>query len=172
MGTVALVLPASNNSEKKNVVQERLASIAMEIGASVDTVLAMCIHSVIEQRRPISRLLQFVIDSSSEEFMSEEFYHRHPDLLQFLSLAGSDDEEVQFMAYVHSHSEIMRCKKRPCQGTLSGTCPIMTCDTCGTSYFLDIEHVSEKMCSRCSANKINECTAEFRRKRYLIPCVL
>jgi len=140
-----------------------IQSIADYCDTSTDEVVASCIKWSIEQEDELGRLMQYASDIMGDQFVSEEFYNRHPRLLDFLDKCGCDNEEVRFRAYVNSHRDIFQCKSPDCDGTIVGGCPRMACDTCGKKYFVNIDKITDLMCSRCVANKRKECTELMRR---------
>lgn len=148
------------------VAQELLESCAKKTGVEIPGVIASFINWACQQKGPLARLLQFCIDTASDEFVAEEFYQKYPELLTFLAQAGSGHEEVRFRAYVHHHPDIFVCKA--CGGRISGGCPIMVCEACDKLYFVEIADITPTMCERCSASKIGECTLEKRTKRHRI----
>jgi hypothetical protein len=130
--------------------------------------LASHMKSTIDERTPLSRLLQFSLDTAGDQFIAEEFYHRFPDLLHFLSSAGCDNEEVLFRSFVLRHREVMYCRDPFCASPLYGGCPIVICSKCGKKHYLEVEELSELVCSRCVSRQIGECTSEECRKMHQI----
>jgi len=127
--------------------------------------LSIGIKNEIDNNGPLSTLLQYAIDVASDEFIEEEFYHTYNDILFFLSESGSTNMELQFMAFVKSHSDIFICKEHACDGHIIGGCPKMQCEKCSRLYFVDIENITDKMCEQCIASKIGECIDSDRKTR-------
>lgn len=151
-----------------SIVRQKLAEIALSLGCGEDLALAHCIRHVVNQQTPLSRLLQFALDTASDEFVAEEFYLTHPTILSFLDHAGTDDEEVLFLSYVQGRQDMLTCRRGECKGKIVGRCPAMVCETCGATYYLSVDGISDLMCDRCSGSKVAECTAENRRRRFQI----
>ena len=128
-------------------------------------ILSAGIKNEIDNIGPLSTLLQYAIDVASDEFIEEEFYHTHNDILLFLSESGSTNMELQFMAFVKFHPDIFICKEHECDGHIIGGCPKMQCEKCNRLYFVDIENITSKMCEQCIASKIGDCTDDDRKIR-------
>jgi hypothetical protein len=120
-------------------------------------ILAEIIKLAVDERTPLSQLLQFTIDIAGDQFVSEEFYQRHGDLLLWLDACGCDNEEIRFRAYVISHPDIFNCKEQGCNGRVEGGCPKMICNECGRLYYLIVDGFTDVMCRRCVAEKLGEC---------------
>ena len=133
---------------------------------SIDMVLAKTMRLILNERSPLSQLLQYMVDFAGDQFISEEFYQRHEDLLMWLDACGCDNEEVRFRAYVSSHPDIFICKEQDCDGIIEGGCPKMVCNKCGRHYYLSVDTITETMCSRCVANKLGECKTSTSKE----PC--
>ena len=124
---------------------------------TVDMVLAKTMKLILSERSPLSQLLQYMVDFAGDQFISEEFYQRHQDLLLWLDACGCDNEEIKFRAFVHTHPDIFTCKEKECDGIIEGGCPKMICNKCGRQYYLSVDDITNTMCSRCVANKLGEC---------------
>lgn len=134
----------------------------------IESVVAASVRKLTRENNPTSKLVQYCFDIAGDQYISEEFYQRFPEILDFLAACGCNNEEVLFLAYVQNHPDIFDCKSYDCGGRIIGQCPKMYCDDCGKQYFLDVENITELMCSRCVANSMKECTATSRRKRYQV----
>lgn len=147
---------------------ELILSGLIESGVDIMCLASASIKSLLSEDYPASRLLNYCLDEAADQYLSEEFYQKYPELLTFLKECGCTKDEVIFREFVETHKEIFRCKTYTCEGTIVGGCPKMYCEECGRNYFLQIDGVSDIMCSNCAADKMKECTEESRRKRHII----
>ena len=132
---------------------------------------AAIIRQLVQTPSPAGKLMRFALDVASDEYIANEFYQSHPELMSFLVQCGASDREVMFRDYLTRHQEILHCRKKGCSGTLMGGCPVVVCDTCGTKHFVEVDRLSKEMCSQCAAQKLGECDPETRRRMHTIYCV-
>jgi len=131
--------------------------------------LASIIRQHIESGSIIGKLLSYAIDIISDDVLSDEFYQSFPELMLFLSDAGTTVDEIKFRAYVYTHPDIFICKK--CKSVLVGGCPIMYCSNpeCNKSYYIEIDGISSSMCKKCVASApINTCSEGYRNRLFKI----
>lgn len=139
---------------------------AEDMDMSFKGFLASLINDEIKSKTPLGRLLSYVIDVASDEFLSEEYYNSRPELMEFLVLAGSNDEELRFRNYKRSHAEVFTCKS--CSSSLDGGCPLASCPECGKTYYMIVDKLSQAICNKCAAQLLGECTEEKRNRNYKI----
>jgi len=149
-------------------VSAALGALSARHNLPRELVVAEVVKSVATENSPLGKLLQFAVDEAADQFISEELYQRHSGLLEFLAACGCDDEEVQFKSYVQTHSDIFVCKTADCPGKIVGGCPKMYCEFCGKPYFVNIEGISDQMCTRCVSKQIGECDERSRKRRHQI----
>ena len=154
--------------ETTNENCDLILSGLLENGADISYIASSSIKSLIARDLPESRLLSYCLDEAADQFLSEEFYQKYPELLTFLKNCGCSRDEVLFREFVETHRDIFKCKTYTCTGTIVGGCPKMYCDECGRNYFLQIDSLSGEMCNNCAANKMGECDEDSRRKRHII----
>lgn len=142
-----------------------MESIAEARNTTQELLLADHVGYTISKNIPLSQLLQYTIDTASDQFVAEEYYHRFPDLVTWLARAGTGEEEVVLRDYVQRNPQIFTCREPECKGRIVGACPILYCEACGTEYFLYLDNVSKTMCERCVANELGECSPQRRRTR-------
>ena len=140
----------------------------LEAGVSIEAITSAAICCLVSSELPSSRLMGFCLDTAADQYLSEEFYQSHPELLTFLKDCGCTNDEVLFREFVVTHQDIFKCKTYTCEGKIVGGCPKMYCEDCGRNYFLAIDNVSDTMCKNCVANMMGECTHDSRRKRHMI----
>jgi len=63
-----------------------------------------------------------------------------------------------------NHEKELVCGTDNCGGILLGGCPRVYCSKCGTKYFLEIDYITDLVCSRCVAGNIKECKSKDRIK--------
>lgn len=139
------------------IVDTFIKSTAKSLGVPEHLVVAQVVHWFTKQKSPLSSLLQYSIDVCADEVIGEEFYKRDQTILPFLSVCGTNNEDVKFINYVRNHKDALVCKKQGCNGTLFGECPILECEECGRQYFINIDGITEHMCKSCVSNGINTC---------------
>lgn len=149
-------------------IEDSISSAMFEQELSLEDVVFTSIGMLTRRSTPAARIMQYCIDIAGDQYISEEFYQNYPELLKYLDMAGCDNEEVLFRAFVLSHPDIFNCKQLGCHGKIIGGCPKMYCDDCGKLYFLEIEGITDLFCSRCVAREMQECTEKSRRRRYQI----
>jgi hypothetical protein len=147
---------------------EILLSGLLEVGVSIEDITSASINQLLRHELPSSRLMSYCLDTAADQYISEEFYQRYPELLTFLKDCGCRNDEVLFREYVETHKDIFKCKTYSCEGKIVGGCPKMYCEDCGRNYFLKIDKITDTMCHNCIANTMGECTEESRRKRHII----
>jgi hypothetical protein len=150
-----------------NVLKE-IDSLIASSGVDTCDVLAEMIRRVVISKTPLGKILRYVIDTASDEFLSEEYYHTHHELLIFLARAGSGVEELLYRAYAATHPDVFTCKK--CKSPLIGGCPVNTCSNpdCGRRYYVKVDGISNVMCENCVASKLGDCSEDKREHMYKI----
>jgi hypothetical protein len=155
--------PMYGPTPDKGKLTREIQDLALKHGITDEVLLATMIQAFIDRKTPVGRLLKFVIDTASDEFIAEEFYHKYKDILTFLANAGSTNDEVRFLAYHHHHPELFICKH--CGSNLVGMCPSMLCFECGRSYYYNIENISDGMCKYCAFDKLRKSSDDDCRRR-------
>lgn len=162
------MLQCSGEISYEGDLVQHIESVVSQTDWSLEDVTATSIKMLISRDTTLSRLVQYCIDVAGDQYMSEEFYRRYPELLDFLASCGCDNDEILFRSWVQHHPDIFYCKTFNCHGTIIGGCPKMYCDNCGKLYFLHIDDITDTMCSRCAANEMGECGEQSRTRRYHI----
>ena len=152
----------------ENISCDIILSGLLEQGVGLECITAAAINALIHADFPSSKIMRYCTDTAADQYVSEEFYQKYPQLLTFLKKCGCDNDEILFREFIETHNEIFKCKTYTCEGRIVGGCPKMYCEECGRNYFLSIDRITEKMCTNCVANMMGECTEDSRRKRHII----
>jgi hypothetical protein len=126
------------------------------------------IKKVLKDNTPVSRLLMMIIDSAGDDYLFNEFHQAYPEILDFLILSGTLNDEVMWMHFRYHHKNILKCRAKDCNGDLDGNCPAMYCQKCKKPYYIVYDKLSDLICDICVASKIGECTLDQRKKRHII----
>lgn len=132
-----------------------------------DEQFATSFKEFLNTKSPAASIMQMSIDIAADLVIANQADEKYPELLRFLVLAGTTEEEVIFKNFIQEKSEIMYCHTCK-QGKLQGGCPILTCNKCGRKHYIIVDNITDNICNNCAARKMKECLPENVNKYHKI----